>query len=71
MYPNILNYGTVNLPLTLSQVFTAAGLVTDGLGNNQLQGNWIRATNQSITYQVVSQNPAFIGGAVQAIILGK
>ena len=70
MSPNILNEGTVNLPLTLSQVFTA-GLITDGLGANQLQGNWIHASNQKVIYQIVSQNPVFTGGAIQAIVLGK
>ena len=65
-----LNEGSVSLPISFSQVFTVAGLVTDGLGNSLLQGNWVKANTTAVTYQVVSENTSFSGGNVQAIVLG-
>ena len=69
--PNILNEGTVNLPLTLSQAFTVAGLVTDGLAERTPTGYWVRAYTDHIYYAVVSTNTAFNAGNVEAIVMGR
>lgn len=69
--PEIVNNGSVNLPLTFSQVLSAAGLVTDGLGYKTPSGSWIRADISRINYSVVSNNTTFVGGNVEAIVIGR
>lgn len=68
--PNILNNGTVSLPLTFSNVFTVAGLVTDGLAEKAPSGYWLRAYNDHVYYSIVSTNSAFKSGDVEAIVVG-
>ena len=69
--PDIINDGSVNLPLTFSQVFTVAGLVTDGLAVRTPSGYWVRAYTDYIHYAVVSTNQAFSSGDVEAIVIGR
>lgn len=69
--PNILNEGSVTLPLTFSQAFTVAGLVTDGLAERTPTGYWVRAYTDHINYAIVSTNSAFSGGDVEAIVIGR
>ena len=69
--PNILNEGSVTLPLTFSQVFTVAGLVTDGLADRTPTGYWVWPYTDRVYYAIVSNNSAFSGGHVEAIAIGR
>ena len=69
--PNIINAGSVSLPLTMSQAFTVAGLVTDGLAETAPTGYWVRAYVDRVYYSVVSTNSLFNGGDVEAIVVGR
>ena len=69
--PNILNNGNVSLPLTMSQAFTVAGLVTDGLAEKAPTGYWLRAYADHVYYSMVSTNGDFNGGNVEAIVVGR
>ena len=69
--PNIINDGSVSLPLTMSQAFTVAGLVTDGLAEEAPTGYWVRAYVDRVNYSMVSTNSAFTGGYVEAIVVGR
>ena len=69
--PNIINDGSVSLPLTMSQAFTVAGLVTDGLAEETPTGYWVRAYVDRVNYSMVSTNSAFTGGYVEAIVVGR
>ena len=68
--PYILNNGNVSLPLTMSQAFTVAGVVTDGLAEKAPSGYWLRAYEDRVYYSMVSNNSAFNGGNVEAIVVG-
>lgn len=69
--PNIINDGSVSLPLTMSQAFTVAGLVTDGLAEKAPTGYWVRAYVDRVNYSLVSTNSTFTGGDLEAIVVGR